>query len=340
MTRVISALVAAVALAQPDPLVSGIEAYSRGDYLAAERSLREATRTAGGEPRARAFLALTLAATSRCDEAEGGLRTAAESGTGDLRRLAGLALAQCHLARQRLDDAAAVLRSLRTAWPADADVLYLSARLYGRAWNATIHQLYQHNPASFRVNQLSGEILEMQGQFGEAAAEYRKAIAKNPRAVNLHFRLGRALLMSSQEPQMLETARQAFEAELALNPLDSVAEYQVGQVLLVQQKTAPAALRFERALVLNPGFVEALVALGKLRSVEKRDGDAIALLERAVKLAPRSESARYSLMMAYRNAGRVEDAKREKAELDKLQKTPEGEFTEFLKKLGQKPPPK
>ena len=57
-------------------------------------------------------------------------------------------------------------------------------------------------------------------------------------------------------------------------------------------------------------------------------------------LMPKSESAHYSLMMAYRNAGRMADAKREKAELDKLQKPPEGEFTEFLKKLGEKQPEK
>jgi hypothetical protein len=31
------------------------------------------------------------------------------------------------------------------------------------------------------------------------------------------------------------------------------------------------------------------------------------------------------------------DAKRVKAELDELQKAPEGEFNEFLKKLGEKP---
>jgi hypothetical protein len=36
----------------------------------------------------------------------------------------------------------------------------------------------------------------------------------------------------------------------------------------------------------------------------------------------------------------MEDARRQKVELDKLQKAPEGEFTEFLKKLGEKPPEK
>jgi hypothetical protein len=43
-------------------------------------------------------------------------------------------------------------------------------------------------------------------------------------------------------------------------------------------------------------------------------------------------------MMAYRNAGRMDDAQREKALFDKLSRPPEGEFTEFLKKLGEKAP--
>jgi hypothetical protein len=43
-------------------------------------------------------------------------------------------------------------------------------------------------------------------------------------------------------------------------------------------------------------------------------------------------------MLAYRNAGRAADAAREQAELDKLQKSPQGEFTDFLKRLGEKAP--
>ena len=43
-------------------------------------------------------------------------------------------------------------------------------------------------------------------------------------------------------------------------------------------------------------------------------------------------------MLAYRNAGRTADAQREKAIIDKLTRPPEGEFTDFLKKLGEKAP--
>lgn len=325
------------AFAQTDALTGGLEAFHRGDYVLAERELNKSLKH-GTDPRARAFLALTMAATGRCDAAGAELAKSFESGDEALRRLSGLALAQCDMARDRLDDAAAIVSKLKAQYPADPDVLYQSARLSMRAWNETIYELYQKAPSSFRVNQISGEILETQGHFAEATVEYRKAIEKNPKALNLHFRLGRALLMSSHAQEALDAALQEFEAELALNPSDSIAEYQVGQVLLAQQKADASAARLQRALELNPDFPEALVGLGKLRLDEKKNEEAIRLLQRAVKLSPRSASAHYSLMLAYRNAGNLAEARREKAELDQLQKAPEGEFTEFLKKLGEKPP--
>jgi tetratricopeptide (TPR) repeat protein len=200
--------------------------------------------------------------------------------------------------------------------------------------------MFQKTPGSYRVNQMSGEIFEIQGRYRDAAAEYRKAIEKNSSALDLHFRLGRALLMDSQGPDSLENARREFEAELSLNAGDAAAEYEVGQILIAQGKRDAAGARFERALALRPDFVEALIAVGRARLEDKRYDDAISLLNRAVKLQPRSEPAHYSLMMAYRNSGDLDAAKREKALLDQLQKPPEGEFTEFLKKLGEKPPDK
>ena len=65
------------------------------------------------------------------------------------------------------------------------------------------------------MDQLSAEVFETQGKYTEAVAEYRKAIAKNPKAINLHYRLGRALLQQSHDPAILDQARKEFEAELA-----------------------------------------------------------------------------------------------------------------------------
>jgi len=118
-----------------------------------------------------------------------------------------------------------------------------------------------------------------------------------------------------------------------------VAEYQIGQIHLNEQKNSEAAERFARALAIAPGFAEALVALAKLRLDAKETKEAIALLERAIQAQPSMEAAHYNLMIAYRSAGKNKEAQREKKELDKLQRPPEGEFSDFLKKIGDKPAP-
>ena len=229
-------------------------------------------------------------------------------------------------------------RGVGKDYPADADVLYVSADYHMKAWNDAIYRMYQKTPASYRVDQLSAEVFETQGKYTEAVAEYRKAIGKNPKAIDLHYRLGRAMLQQSHDPGGARTgAAKSSKRNWRLNPSDAVAEYQVGQILAAEQKKPEAAAHFERAAELRPDFPEALIAVAKLRSEAKRYAEAIALLERAVKLQPRNETAHYNLMLAYRNAGRAADAQREKAELDKLQKPPEGEFTDFLKRLGDKP---
>lgn len=315
----------------------GVEAFHRGRYAEARRILEHAS---PADATARTFLALSRAATGACDVARPALtQQFAANAEPELRRLSGIALVQCDLAQNRTADIWPVLDQLQKSFPKDADVLYEAARAHMRAWNDAVFQMYQKAPASFRVNQLSGEIFETQGRYAEAATEYRKAIQKNPAALNLHFRLGRALLLQSHDAANLEAARKEFEAEISLNPSDAVAEYEIGRILQTQQNPAAAA-RFEKAVALDPNFAEALVALARTKSEAKQYAEAIPLLERAVKLQPESESAHYALMMAYRNAGRMADAQREKAIFDKLSRPPEGEFTEFLKKLGEKAPNK
>src|SRR3984885_7960442 len=329
-TSVLSCLAATLLCAQSNPVADGIAAFNHGDYKNARLILERTP----GDPQARLFLALTRAVTGECEAAVPDLTTGFAS--GENRRLAGLALAQCQVNAKRFAEAGAIVAQLEKEFPADADVIYVSADYHMKAWNDAIYRMYQKAPSSYRVDQLSAEVFETQGKYPEAIAEYRKAIGKNPKAINLHYRLGRALLQQSHDPAILDQARREFEVELSLNPSDAVAEYQVGQILTAEQQKPEAPKHLERAAELRPDFPEALIAVAKLRSDAKRYPDAIAILERAVKLQPRNETAHYNLMMAYRNAGRAADAQREKAELDRLQKPPEGEFSDFLKRLGDK----
>jgi tetratricopeptide (TPR) repeat protein len=304
-----------------DALTRGIEAFHAGRFAEARGLLQRSK-----DAHASAFLALVQAATGECTQSVPRLAAAfADPSETELGRLAGEALVSC------------VASSLKTDYPADADVLYQAARTHMKAWNDAVYQMFQKTPASYRVNQISAEILEIQGKYSDAAAEYRKAIEKNPRALDLHFRLGRVILLDSQGAEALDAARREFEAELALNAGDAAAEYEVGQILTVQGKAEAGVAHFERALKLRPDFAEATIAVARARLSGKQYPEAIALLRHALELQPRNEAAHYSLMLAYRNSGDLEAAKREKSLLDEIQKPPEGEFTEFLKKLGEKP---
>ena len=300
----------------------GIAAFHQGRYSVAIAKLRESR-----DPQGQLFLALAQAGQGDC-------KTALPELTRASGRLAGLAAAKCYSVTGDTAAASGVLERLSQQYPNDADVLYLSAKLHMKAFNDATFAMFQRAPASYRVHELSAEIFEVQNRYGEAVAEYKKAIEVNPNGVDLHFRLGRAILLESHDPQMLNAAAAEFQAELKVSPEDSACEFQLGQIALAKSDNAEAKAHFERALSLSPDFVQALVALGKLSPPEK----AIPLLTQATKLQPTNESAHYALLTQYRNAGQLDKAKSEKAILDRLQKPPDGEFSDFLKKLGEKQP--
>lgn len=315
----------------------GISAFQHGRYVEACRLLKDAVSRDPADEHARAFLALAQAASGHCADAVAELTARFKSSTNsDLARLAGLGLVQCLSTAGELDKSLTIVTQLETRYPDDPDVLYQAARLHMRAFNDVTHRMFEKTPASYRVNQLSAEIFETQNKFSDAAAEYRKAIEKSPQSVNLHFRLGRAILLESHDPQAMADAQKEFEAELALNPNDVAAEFQIGQILNANSKPAEALPHFQKALDLSPDFAEAALAIGKMRVQAKQFAEAIPLLEHVVAIQPNSEAGHYNLMLAYRNSGRMDKARAEQQVIEKLQRPPEGEFTDFLKKLGEK----
>jgi tetratricopeptide (TPR) repeat protein len=322
--RGISCFLVASLLCAASAREDGIAAFQAGRYSVALAKLKEAAKDSQ-DARARLFLALTQAAMGDCRTALPNLTTTD--------RLAGLAAAKCYTAIGDEGKAFATLDDLRKRFPNDADVLYLRAKLHMKAFNEATLAMFQGAPASYRVHELSAEVLEVENRYSEAAAEYRKAIELNTSAPELHYRLGRAILLESHNSEALERAAAEFKAELKLSPEDAACEFQLGQIAQVQGKSSEAKPHFEHAVALSPGFVQALIALAKLEPGEK----AIPLLQKAVELQPSNEGAHYALLTAYRNAGDMDKAAAEKAILDRLQKPADGEFSDFLKKLGEKP---
>jgi tetratricopeptide (TPR) repeat protein len=328
----ISHVALALMLAQASLTEEGMTAFNEGRYSLALVKLTEAAKNPR-DKQAHHFLALAQAATGECATA----LPALSSMEAD-ERLAGIAAVKCYSAAGAEAKAFDLLDKLAARWPNDADVLYLKAKLHMKAFNDATFAMFQRTPASYRVHELSAEIFEVESRYDEALAEYRKAIAINPSAPDLHFRLGRAILLAAHNPDSLAKAAVAFREELKLNPEDGACEFQLGQIAQVEGAKADAKAHFEAAVRLAPQFVQALIALGKIEILDKRYDRALSLLNKAVALQPGNETAHYALLTAYRDAGQMDKAKAEKAILDKLQKPPDSEFSDFLKKLGEKPP--
>ncbi|HEX4230902.1 MAG TPA: tetratricopeptide repeat protein [Bryobacteraceae bacterium] len=315
----------------------GVAAFNQGRYSQALPLLQQAVRDSSDRT-AQVFLGLTEAALNNCKDALPVLSAQMEGPDNTLDRLAGLGVVKCYQATGDMANALASAHRLEQRFPDDADVLYTTAKLYMQAFNDTTLAMFQRTPASYRVHQLSAEIFEVQGRYAEASGEFRKAIELNAKAPGLHYELGRALLLESHDPQALVHAAEQFQAELQLSPEDGACEFQLGQIAQVQGNGDEGKTHFERALKLSPNFAEAMVALGKIYTQRKDYAQAISLLVRATKIQPDNEPAHYALLTAYRDSGQMDRAKAEKAVLDRLQKPPEGEFSQFLNKLGEKPP--
>ena len=316
---------------------SGIASFNQGRYASALSQLREPAKK--GDPAAQVFFALSQAASGDCASALPTLAAQSQKAKNPFDRMAGLAAAKCYSAGGNTTEAMAILQNLKGRYPDDADLLYLQAKVSMKAFNDATLAMFQRVPSSYRVHQLSAEIFETQNRYADAVTEYRKAIEVNPTAPDLHFRLGRALLLESHTPAALEQASAEFTAELNISPEDSASEFQLGQISTVQGNQVDARLHFKRAVDLSPRFIAAWIALGKNYAQAKQYADAISVLTRVTEIDPDNEGAHYALLSVFRNAGQLDKARAEKIKLDSLQKVPEGEFSDFLKKLGEKPPP-
>ncbi len=317
-------------------IARGILFYREGKWPDADQELRRGLELKPEDARADAFQALTRAAMGKCSEALPTLRRILKGAAkGDLQRLTGLGLVQCQLSLNQIGDATSSIHELRQSYPRDPDMLYQAAHVYSALWEQSVLALFKVAPDSWQFHRISGEVLESQDRFSDAAIEYRKALSINPRVPGLHFRLGRCLLLSSHEPSSLDQAQEQFGEELAVNPLDAASQYELGQIAWTRHELDPALQNFQRAVELDPQLVDALVGVAKIFLEKKEPEKAIPVLEKAIGQAPSSEAARYVLMIAYRNAGRDDDAKRAQDDLQKVRDAEQADDLDDLMKRWQ-----
>jgi len=184
---------------------------------------------------------------------------------------------------------------------------------------------------------LAGELLLTQNRLGEAASEFKAAIALEPREMPAYRGLARVQLLQKDPGGSIETLRtaeshvvapesaamdlaglyeslgrvddaiKAYEEALRLNPRFEVAANNLA-MLLVTNRSDPSSL--DRALAVTRGFGASdnplyVDTLGWVRFKRGDIDGALQLLNKAMSLAPDAAGIRYHLAMAELKAGQI-----------------------------------
>ena len=222
----------------------------------------------------------------------------------------GLELVGIYTASSDLDDAAGVITQLRKESPDNAEVLYAAYRTYADLSGDSMLSLSLVAPDSAQMHQVMAHEEIKEGNTNGAIMQFRKAIAINPQLPGIHFELAE-LLNTSDDTKVKSEAEQEYRAALAANPLDERTACRLAEIDATRGNTKQAFAEYSKAVELAPGDSDAKLGLAKILIGMNQQDKAQALLEQTVQLEPTNAVAHYRLGMLYRQAGRMDDAKRE-----------------------------
>ncbi len=307
-------------LARADPRVAQFRSnlcvarYSAKQFPQAAAACRKALALDPSLEAPRYFLALSLAESGQCSQALPRLVPLFHSARqSPMKRQLGLDGVNCASATGHIGQETALTDELIRAFPDDPEVLYVASHVYSDLAASTSERLLAVAPGSFQAHEFNAEALEVEGKLSDAEAEYRKALEIDPSAPNIHYRLGKLLLLTSSGDAGYQAAKVQFEKELRVNPSSAAADYQLGLMAWRARDWNGAIKRLRRAAQLDPDSSRILVALGKAYLSAGQAASALHPLEAAVRASPSDATAHYELGMVFLHLGRKQEADRELA---------------------------
>ncbi|HSE98047.1 MAG TPA: tetratricopeptide repeat protein, partial [Blastocatellia bacterium] len=223
---------------------------------------------------------------------------------------------------RQFDKAAVELESAFKQAPDDLDISYtlaLARLKQGQvaAARRIFRLMVQKLGSRPEVHNLIGRAYRETKHYDEAIAEFKKAIALDPKYPRTHYNLGLSYLLKDGT-LMLKEAAAEFRTELKINPEEFLPIYNLGLVCVVERQYEEAARLLEKAVALRPQNPDARLFLGNayhgLREYEK----AIESLRKAFELNPNldknsqyAEEAHFILGQSLVRAGRVEEGEKE-----------------------------
>jgi len=183
---------------------------------------------------------------------------------------------------------------------------YWRARCFEKLATASYLRLYQADPNSYRVHQLTGDLEAAKGHDSKAIDEYRAAVAMKPSVPNLHYSLGHLLWKDLKTAE----ARKEFEAELTINPRHAGALHDLGNTYLLEHRPEQALPYLTRAAAIDPGDPDVHRDLGT-GYAELHDYKKAEIEFKAAIPGDHDGSVHYKLARVYQAQGQKENATRE-----------------------------
>ncbi|HEX4769409.1 MAG TPA: tetratricopeptide repeat protein [Bryobacteraceae bacterium] len=287
----------------------GMLKYVQGDYLEAAGQFQAALANSPSLWNAQAFLGLCEARLGHTARSQTLLEASLPHLTDStLLKQASLELARIYTDIGQIDKAVPVIDHLASVQPADPEVLYTQYRLHSEIASKALRQLTAADKDSAWAHEVYGQSYMLQEQYDSAIREFQKALELGPQLSGLHYQLGEALLLSERSESKRTAAEQQFQLELKQNPQDADCLLKLADIALERGNNEQARALLARALRVRPESAAAHVTQARILKAEGNIPSAIAELEAAEKLAPDVKTTYYQLATLYRQQGRQADA--------------------------------
>lgn len=169
-------------------------------------------------------------------------------------------------------------------------------------------------PNSFDANFYLGRVQYTMKNHAGAAQSLRAAVKLNPQHAEARFFLGTALEAAGDFPAALVE----YQELIKIDPQSAMGQIGLGALLVKQGKIDEAVTALKRAVSLDSKIFEAQWALGRALILAEQFAAAVESLQAAVRSAPDRADAHYQLGLALKRLGRAEEAEREFALVERL----------------------
>jgi predicted Zn-dependent protease len=296
--------------------------FQEGKFDGAIDALRRALRLKPSLIRVKTLLAICLEESGRSAEALPGLEAGFHSSAEPrIKRQCGLELLRAYTALHRDAEAVETSLALNRAYPDDPEILYHTGQIYGNFTYLTMEKLRDRAPDSVWMLQAKAEAQESEKQYDLALKSFESVLRLEPRRPGVHYRMGRVYLARFEQLHDSKDRDQAadqFRAELAIDPGNGNAAYELAQMQYNLGNLEQARQQFESLIERRPEFEQARVGLAGILIHNQKPDEATIQLKRAIDLDPNDEVAWYRLARALRLTGDEPGQKRALAEFQRL----------------------